>query len=107
MRNATVMAFVVFCVAGIVMGRTPSSGTSAPSANYHPQVSSDIAALQAQERSALARGDVAAARELERQVQAILIQQQHAVPQSGPVVVVKPGRAGTSLTPTSRFSQAA
>jgi len=99
------MAVLVFCMAGIVVAKTPPAqaaptpGYSAQSANYHHQVSPDIAALQAQERSALASGDVAGAREIEKQVQAILIQQQHVVSQSAPVVVVEPRCTGSSLTP--------
>jgi hypothetical protein len=103
-RSVVVVAVLVLCMAGIVVAKTPPApcaptpGYSAQSANYQPQVSPDIAALQAQERSALASGDVAGARELEKQVQAILIQQQHVVSQSAPVVVVEPGCSGSSFT---------
>lgn len=96
MRSVTVLAILVFCMAGILMAHTQPSlavrpaGYDAPSAAYHPQVSPDITVLQAQERAALASGDLDAARELEKQVQAILIRQQDAVPQSAPVVVVGP-----------------
>jgi len=61
-RNVTVLAVLVFGMAGIVMADTPPSlpmppsGHNALSANYRPQVSPDIAALQAQERAALADG---------------------------------------------------
>ena len=104
MRSVTVPAILVLCLGGIAMAKAPpaqaapASGQSAPSANYHPQVSPEIAALQAQERVALARGDVAGARELEKQVQATLIEQQRVVPQSVPVVVVGPPSTGKSLT---------
>jgi hypothetical protein len=103
-RNVIVVAVLVFCMAGIVVAKTPpaqaapTSGDNTASANYHPQVSPDIAALQARERSALACGDAAGAREFEKQVQAILIQQQHVVSQSAPVVVVEPGCTGSSFT---------
>ncbi len=104
-RKNAVLTILMLCLAGIVMAEIPSARVTPPapdiasSADYHPQVSPDIAALQAQERSALARGDVAAARELERQVQAILIREQNAVPQPVPVNAVKPGRSRANLSP--------
>ena len=106
MRNVTVLAVLVFGMAGIVMADTPPSlpmppsGHNALSANYRPQVSPDIAALQAQERAALADGDKAAARELEKQVQAILIQQQNVVPrQRAPESGRQPARSGLDFAP--------
>lgn len=60
-------------------------------------MSPDVAALEAQVQSVLARGDAAGARELEKQVQAKLLEEQHVVPQSAPVVVVKPECAGPRL----------
>lgn len=86
MRSVTVIAIAVFCMAGMVMAKTPPAQCAPPatysvtSGNCRSHVSPDIAALQAQERIALANGDEAGARELEKQVQAILIQQQGAVP---------------------------
>ncbi len=99
MRSVIVPVVVVLCMAaGVLAAGTSPAGTNVPSGNYHPQVSPDIAALQAQERAALTNGDVAAARELEQQVQAILIEQQHVVPQSVPVHVVKRPCTGESFT---------
>ena len=86
MRNVIVVAILVFCAPGIVMAQNsalpyvPPSRISTLPAAYHPHVSPDVAALQAQERGALARGDELGARELEAQVQAILIRQQHVAP---------------------------
>jgi hypothetical protein len=100
-RNVVVPAILMFCLGGSVVARTPPAPKPAynvPSASYHPRVSPDIAALQAQEQSALARGDGAAARELEQQVQAILIEQQHVVPQSAPVHIVRQPCTGESFT---------
>jgi hypothetical protein len=98
MREKVVPAILTFCLAGLgMLVAAPVRGVS--SADYRPRVSPDVAELQAQEHSALARGDVAAARELEGQVQAILIRDQHAAPQPAPVVAVKPGRLGANLAP--------
>ncbi|HTW92402.1 MAG TPA: hypothetical protein VMH22_11935 [bacterium] len=86
MRSVVVVAIALLCMAGMVMANTPPArstlptGNSVTSGNYHSRVSPDIAALQAQERIALANGDEAGARDLENQVQAALIRQQGAVP---------------------------
>ncbi len=103
-HGMTVLVVTMLCLAGIATAETPpvqmapASAYSVSPVNRTP-VSPDIAALQAQEQSALARGDVAAARELERQVQALLIQQQQAVPQPSPVIVAGPARTGPGLAP--------
>jgi hypothetical protein len=105
-RRMTVLAVLMLCLAGIVMAKTPpaqvaptSEHYNSPTSNYHSHVSPDIVALQAQERAAFARGDVAAARDLERQVQALLIEQQNAVPQPAVVNVVGPPCSGAALAP--------
>jgi hypothetical protein len=103
-RNAAVLAVLMLCLPGIATAKTPPAqsaptpGYNSTSANYYPHMSPDIAALQAQEQSALARGDVAGARELEQRVQAILIEQQHVVPQSAPVHIVRQPCTGESFT---------
>jgi hypothetical protein len=100
-RNAVVLV-VVFGLAGVATAsilrapKAPQPGCALPSAAYHTNVSPAIAALQAQERVAFDRGDEAAAREFERQVQATLVEEQHAEPHRQPVNVVEPG-AGLSL----------
>jgi hypothetical protein len=104
LRRTAVLVLMV-CLAVITTAKTlaaqvaPASGNSATSANYSPRVDPDMAALQAQERGAFARGDTAAARELERQVQALLIQQQQAVPHPESVVAVEPARSATTMVP--------
>jgi len=102
MRKNVVPAVVMLGLAAVMMAETPPAqalptAENCVSSHYYPQVSPDIAALQARERSALARGDVAAARELEGQVQAVLIGEQHVVPQPVPVKAVKSSRTGANL----------
>jgi hypothetical protein len=95
-RRKVVPVICVLFLAGVVMAKTPTArGVS--SASYRPQVSPDIAALQAQERSALARGDEVAPRDLERQIQTILIRDQRATSQSVPVNAVRPVCLGANL----------
>ena len=96
MRKTVILAILLLSAAGMALAAkaVPDRATLAPrqdsqSANCQPHVSPAIAALQAQAQAALARGDEAAARELSRQVQALLIQEQHAVPQPAEPVAGK------------------
>ena len=106
MRKTVMLAILLLGAAGMALAAkaAPDRVTLAPgqvsqSANYHPHVSPAIAALQAQAQAALARGDEAAARELSRQVQALLIEEQHAVPHPAqPVAGEAPAGAAGSFT---------
>jgi hypothetical protein len=105
MRRAVVLVILLLCAAGMALAAkvpptrmTLAAGQVSQPANYHPHVSPAIAALEAQVQAALDRGDEAAARELSRQVQAQLIEEQHAVPQPAqPVVGKAPAGADGSL----------
>jgi len=95
----------MLCLTAIATAKTPpaqpapASNRGPATATHSPMLDPDIAALQAQEGNALARGDIAAARELEQQVQALLIQQQQAVPHPEPVMAVEPPRSTITTVP--------
>jgi len=105
MRRTTVLTVVMLCLTAIATAKTPpaqpapASNRGPATATHSPMLDPDIAALQAQEGNALARGDIAAARELEQQVQALLIQQQQAVPHPEPVMAVEPPRSTITTVP--------
>jgi hypothetical protein len=105
LRRNALPTVLMLCLAAITTAKAlpkqaaPAPGNGPTSANYNPGVSPGIAALQAQEQSAFARGDIATARDLERQVQALLIQEQQAVPQPEPVVAVEPPGSSTNSVP--------
>jgi nitric oxide reductase activation protein len=106
MRKEIMLVTLLLCAAGmaLAMNATPAQATPGPvqvsqSVNYHPNRSPAVAALQTQAEDAVARGNKAEARELSRQIQAQLIEEQHAEPQPiQPIAANAPAGAKGSLS---------